>query len=49
MADFAARYGDEIAELTDRLIRIDTSGGAEGPAQDVLADWFEEHGFNQYR
>ncbi len=48
MADFAARYGDELAALTERLIRIDTSGGAEQPAQDVLADWFEDHGFDRY-
>jgi acetylornithine deacetylase len=48
MTDFAARYGDDLAALTDRLVRIDTSGGTEQPAQDVLADWFADHGFEQY-
>jgi acetylornithine deacetylase len=48
MADFAARYGDDLAALADRLIRIDTSDGNEQPAQNVLADWFEDHGFDRY-
>jgi acetylornithine deacetylase len=40
---------DELRRLVERLLRFDTTGGTEAPAQAFLADWLDEAGFDIYR
>lgn len=48
MNDFQASYGEELRELTETLLEIDTSGGRERRAQSVVREWLTELGFDVY-
>jgi len=48
MTDLAADYGAELRALAEDLIRFDTTGGAEGPAQTFLRDCLVDFGFETY-
>lgn len=48
MTDFETAYGDQLRALTERLLRFDTSGGSERPAQEWLCDRLSELGFETY-
>ncbi|WP_134668702.1 M20/M25/M40 family metallo-hydrolase [Halorussus marinus] len=48
MSDFAEERDAELRAFTERLLRFDTTGGAEAPAQRWVRDRLDELGFETY-
>ena len=45
MSGLAAAYDAEMRTLVEDLLRVDTSGGNEAPAQAILRETLHDHGF----
>jgi acetylornithine deacetylase len=48
VTDFEAAYGDQVRTLAEGLLRFDTTGGNERPAQEFLHDRLADLGFETY-
>ncbi|MFD1644065.1 M20/M25/M40 family metallo-hydrolase [Haloarchaeobius litoreus] len=48
MHEFADRWGEDLREFFDELLRFDTTDGGEAPAMDWLRERFDEFGFETY-
>jgi acetylornithine deacetylase len=48
MSEFADRWGGDLREFLDELLRFDTTDGQEAPAMAWLRDRFDEFGFETY-
>lgn len=45
MNDFAREFGDDLREFTEALLRFDTTGGNEAPAQEFVRERLDDWGF----
>ncbi|UPW02185.1 M20/M25/M40 family metallo-hydrolase [Halorussus gelatinilyticus] len=48
MNDFAREWDDDLREFAEELLRFDTTGGDEAPAQEFVRERLDELGFETY-